>query len=68
MDATTTAPAPADELVDLATLSTETIMGLAAGSARRMSCEAGLFVQYAGELGQREGWRLPKERRPWRPG
>ena len=32
MDATTTAPGPADELVDLATLSTETIMGLAAGS------------------------------------
>ena len=57
MDATTTAPGPADELVDLATLSTETIMGLAAGSARRMSCEAGLLVQYAGELGQREGWR-----------
>jgi Domain of unknown function (DUF222)/HNH endonuclease len=57
MDATTTAPAPADELVDLATLSTETIMGLAAGSARRMSCEAGLFVQYTGELRKREGWR-----------
>ena len=43
--------------IDLATLSTETIMGLAAASSRRMSCEAGLFVQYTGELGKREGWR-----------
>jgi hypothetical protein len=60
MDAT--APALADAFavdtdVDLATLPTETIMGLAAGSARRMSCEAGLFVHYTGELRKREGWR-----------
>ena len=70
MDAT--APALADAFavdtdVDLATLPTETIMGLAAGSARRMSCEAGLFVHYTGELrSARAGG--PKVRLPLRPG
>ena len=43
--------------VDVATLPTETLMDLAAGSARRMSCEAGFFTRYTGELGKREGWR-----------
>ena len=38
-------------------MTTEAIMEEAAASSRRMACEAGLFVQLAGELDRREGWR-----------
>ena len=42
---------------EVATLSTERIMELAAESARRMASLAGLFALLAGELDRREGWR-----------
>ena len=43
--------------VDLATLSTEAIMGLAAASSARITREKARFVRYTAELGKREGWR-----------
>ena len=43
--------------VDLATLPTETIMGLAAASSARIAREEARFVGYTAELGKREGWR-----------
>jgi len=42
---------------EVATLSTERIMELAAESARSMASLAGLFALLAGELDRREGWR-----------
>jgi hypothetical protein len=42
---------------DVATMTTEEILEEAAASSRRMACEAGNFVQLAGELDRREGWR-----------
>ena len=44
--------------VDLATLPTETIMGLAAASSARIAREEARFVGYAAELRKREGWRV----------
>lgn len=43
--------------VDLATLPTETIMGLAAASSARIAREEARFVGYTAELRKREGWR-----------
>ena len=43
--------------VDLATLSTEAIMGLAADSSVRITREEARFVRYTAELGKREAWR-----------
>jgi Domain of unknown function (DUF222) len=42
---------------DVATLSTERIMELAAESARHMASLAGLIALLTAELGRREGWR-----------
>lgn len=42
---------------DIATMTTQEIMGQAAACSRRMAHEAGLLVEYAGELDKREGWR-----------
>ena len=44
-------------LSEVAKMSNEEIMELAAESARRMASQAGLIVQLAGELDRREGWR-----------
>jgi hypothetical protein len=46
-----------DPDVDLATLSTAAIMGLAADSSVRIAREEARFVRYTTELGKREGWR-----------
>ena len=43
--------------VDLGTLPTETILGLAAASSGRITREVGRFVRFTGELAKREGWR-----------
>ena len=60
----TSAPASkdADEFdtdtdVELETLSSEAIMGLAADSCARISREEARFVRYTTELGKREAWR-----------
>ena len=42
---------------EVATLSTERLMELAAGAARHMASLAGLFALLTGELDRREGWR-----------
>ena len=42
---------------EVAALSTEHIMGLAAETARHMASLAGLFALLTGELDRREGWR-----------
>src|SRR5277367_3055928 len=46
-----------DPDVDLATLSTEAIMGLAADSSARITREKARFLRYTAEIGKREGWR-----------
>jgi hypothetical protein len=46
-----------DPDVDLDTLSTEALMGLAAASSRRIAREKARFVKYARVIGKREGWR-----------
>jgi hypothetical protein len=46
-----------DPEVDLATLSTEAIMALAAASSVRITREEARFVSYTTELRKREGWR-----------
>jgi hypothetical protein len=56
-------PAPAaeeprlDPDVDLATLSTEAIMGIAAASSARIAREKALYLRCTAEIGKREGWR-----------
>jgi hypothetical protein len=47
---------PSLGLSDVAKMSNEEIMELAAESARRMASQAGLIVLLAGELDRREGW------------
>ena len=44
-------------LSELAKMSNEELMGLAAESARHMASSAGLIVLLSGELDRREGWR-----------
>jgi hypothetical protein len=44
-------------LSELAKMSNEELMGLAAESARTMASSAGLIVLLSGELDRREGWR-----------
>jgi hypothetical protein len=44
-------------LSELAKMSNEELMGLAAESARNMASSAGLIVLLSGELDRREGWR-----------
>jgi hypothetical protein len=44
-------------LNELAKMSNEELMGLAAESARNMASSAGLIVLLSGELDRREGWR-----------
>jgi len=46
-----------DSVVDLATLSTEAIMGLAADSSARITREKARYLRYTAEIGKREGWR-----------
>ena len=46
-----------DPDVDLATLSTETLMGLAADSSARIAREKARYLRYTAEIGKREGWR-----------
>jgi hypothetical protein len=46
-----------DPHLDLATLSTETLMGLAADSSVRIAREKARYVRYTAEIGKREGWR-----------
>jgi hypothetical protein len=48
---------PSLGLNELAKLSNEELMGLAADSARNMASSAGLIVLLSGELDRREGWR-----------
>jgi hypothetical protein len=49
--------APSLGLSEVAKMSSEEIMELAAESARRMASQAGLILQLTGELDRREGWR-----------
>lgn len=49
--------APSLGLSELAKMSNEELMGLAAESARTMASSAGLIVLLSGELDRREGWR-----------
>jgi hypothetical protein len=46
-----------DPDVDLATMSTETLMGLAADSSARIAREKARYLRYTAEIGKREGWR-----------
>jgi hypothetical protein len=46
-----------DPDVDLATLSTETIMRLAVASSTRIAREEARFIRFGAELAKREGWR-----------
>ena len=48
---------PSLGLSELAKMSNEELMGLAAESARNMASSAGLIVLLSGELDRREGWR-----------
>jgi hypothetical protein len=48
---------PSLGLSELAKMSNEELMGLAAESARTMASSAGLIVLLSGELDRREGWR-----------
>jgi hypothetical protein len=48
---------PSLGLNELAKMSNEELMGLAAASARNMASSAGLIVLLSGELDRREGWR-----------
>ena len=56
-----------DPDVDLATLSTETVLRLAADSSARITREKARFVHYSREIGKREAWRAEGERH-WKPG
>ena len=46
-----------DPDVDLATLSTETVLRLAADSSARITREKARFLHYSREIGKREAWR-----------
>jgi hypothetical protein len=46
-----------DPDVDLGTLSTEMLMGLAADSSARIAREKARYLRYTAEIGKREGWR-----------
>ena len=55
--ASVSAESDLDPDVDLATLSTEVILGLAAASSARIAREKARYLRYTAEIGNREGWR-----------